>query len=154
MHLKIPSKKLNGNKQIRALMPNLIHSLDATALALLVETYFNNIAEVQNFYSIHDCFAVTANNVNNMIQFLKLAYIKIYTEDAYLRKLDRGILDYIKFSYGEDCFDPDTNKITVTITVDDKSKTIVEDYPNINLALGTKLPQVEDLIKNSSYLAS
>ena len=70
---------MNKAKQIRALMPNLIHSMDATTLALLVNLYFDKTSQsVNNFYSIHDCFAVTANNVEKLISIIKIVYINIF----------------------------------------------------------------------------
>lgn len=54
-------------------MPNLVLSLDAASLALLIDIYFRKEA-TNNFYSIHDCFAVTCNIVNYMVQLLKLSY--------------------------------------------------------------------------------
>lgn len=50
-------KKFNENKQKIALMPNLVHSLDAASLCLLIESYFSDNNSLY-FYSIHDCFAV------------------------------------------------------------------------------------------------
>ena len=68
--LVIPDDKKGYNKvkQKQAFMPNLVHSLDAASLALLVDLYFNNSkyavdssknGTVKNIFTIHDCFAVT-----------------------------------------------------------------------------------------------
>jgi DNA-directed RNA polymerase len=130
-------------------MPNLIHSLDATVLALLADDLFNNYLGISNFYAIHDCFAVTANNVSSLFNSLKSAYTKVYTQDIFLKELDNFIIQYIKFTYGKECFDDKTLKITVEIG----DEIIEEQYPNINYILGTELPPV-DLIKDSSYLIS
>jgi len=50
-------------------MPNLIHSLDAASLCLVIVNYFKEIDNL-NFYSIHDCFAVPCNKVNNLYGLL------------------------------------------------------------------------------------
>lgn len=145
--LQLSTGNLSCSKQVRAFMPNLIHSLDASALALLVDTYFNNVTEITNFYSIHDCFAVTANNVDILIKFLKQTYNKIYTDDKYLRKLNREIINHIKYNYGEESFDEEN--LVIKVVIDGKDKPI--HYPNVNLVLGTELPKTE-LIRESSYL--
>lgn len=142
--LKVATSKLNANKQIRAFMPNLVHSLDAASLALLVEYYFKAMdVNEKNFYAIHDCFAVTANNVDTLIKYLKLVYIKIYSEDDYLRQLNNELIHHIKFHYKSDCF----NDETLEIKVDN----LTLKYPDIEIVLGNKLPTL-DLIKNSSYI--
>lgn len=131
-------------------MPNLIHSLDAASLALLAEYHFN-CENINNFYAIHDCFAVTANNIESLIKYLKLVYIRIYSEDDYLRNLDGSaeILNHIIFHYGKDCYNPDTRLITVDINDGSypPGKEIKEKYPNIDYVIGTQLPTL-DLIRN------
>lgn len=97
----IEGGKLLKIKQIRSFMPNLVHSLDAASLALLLDSYFNNCYKVNNIYTVHDCFAVTANNIDSLMLLLKLVYRKIYFQDSYLIKLDRGIKDHIKNHYGD-----------------------------------------------------
>lgn len=37
------------------------------------------------------------------INLLKTVYLDIYTEDNYLRKFDKGIIDSIKYHYNNDC---------------------------------------------------
>ena len=132
--IKVKKKNvINKSKQIRSLMPNLIHSLDGASLSLIVNMFyidsFKN-SKVFNFFGIHDCFAVTANNIPNLIKFIKLVYIKIYTDDNYLRRFDQGIIDSIKAQFGDDSFD-DINK-TIKINED------VFDYPDVNkIIVGT-----------------
>ena len=93
--------QLSRAKQVRSFMPNLVHSLDATSLALLVDLYFKS-NNIHNIFSVHDCFAVTANRVGNVMELLKLVYTKIYSNDLYLEKLDRDIKNSIKVHFGED----------------------------------------------------
>jgi hypothetical protein len=144
--LRIADKtKLNSSKQVRAFMPNLIHSLDATSLAMLADLYFNSINGIKNLYAIHDCFAVTANNVEDLMQFLKLVYIKLYSESNYLRLLDRQIIDNIKTIYGKDCFDEETR------IVDTKEVEKMR-FPNINAVLDKDLDA--KFLLGSSYIIS
>lgn len=92
-------------------MPNLIHSLDAASLGLLVNFFFQEPAiRVKNFYSIHDCFGTSASNVSKLINLLSSVYILIYSDSAYLIKLDRDIKNHIKNIYGVQFID-EHNKI-------------------------------------------
>lgn len=152
--LIIPDDKKGYNKlkQKQAFMPNLVHSLDAASLALLIDLYFNNskyiVASskneiVKNIFTIHDCFAVTANNVENVMDLLKFVYIKIYSESNYLRKLDKGIIDFIKLNTKENSFD--ISKLEININGNTRK------YPNIEGVLGTD-SSAADFILNSSYI--
>lgn len=60
-------------------MPNLIHSLDAASLTLVLENYFK-VFDNNNFYSVHDCFAVPCYNVNFLISIIKAAYCTLYSK--------------------------------------------------------------------------
>jgi DNA-directed RNA polymerase len=122
-------------------MPNLVHSLDAAALACLADLYFNSSTS-KNFYAIHDCFAVTASNVQNIMDFLELVYVKIYTENSYLRQFDQHIKDHIKKIYHKE-FNDKTNIITV-----ENLPEIA--FPDINEVLEVTLNSKD--IKGSSYL--
>jgi hypothetical protein len=151
--LRVPNKnKTNSSKQVRAFMPNLIHSLDAAALALLADFYFhsNKNSKTKSMYAVHDCFAVTANNVENLMELLKLVYIKIYSEGVYLRGLDKEIKHQIKVNYGADVFNYD--KLTINIPDIEVLK-----FPDIEEVLGTKLPCINydvNELKTSSYIVS
>lgn len=115
-NINIKTDKINKGKQIRALMPNLIHSLDAASLSLIIDLYFHgNDYDYKriNFFAIHDCFAVTANNIVNLIKIIKLVYIKIYSDDSYLKRFDQGIINSIKSHFGIESFDDETKTIKV-----------------------------------------
>jgi len=128
-------------------MPNLIHSLDAAALALLANYHFKSNGN-NNFYAIHDCFAVTANNVEMLIKYLKLVYLDLYSEDTYLKKFHEEMIDDIKYHYSDSCYNPDTNEVNVTI----KGVDIKLLIPDVNVVLGTRLPSHDELIKDSAYI--
>ena len=129
--LLVGNKKVNKPKQIRALMPNLIHSLDATSLALLTENFFNySNSDIKNLYSIHDCFAVTGNNIQTLINFIKFVYVQIYSENNYLRKFDEGIIESIKLQLGSEVFNDNTKRI--------KFDGFDLEYPDIDLVIQGK----------------
>jgi DNA-directed RNA polymerase len=148
LNLSIISKdKLNTNKQKRALMPNLVHSLDAASLCLVIESYFkenNNI----NFYSIHDCFAVPCNKVSLLTELLKSAYCIIYSDSKYLVQFNENFLSKIKSYYGENAVSLIDNNLTVTT----KSGVITLKYPDINFILDSKISKID--VRNSSYIIS
>ena len=131
------SKKFDSNKQLRAFMPNLIHSLDAASLTHLLKKYFSN-PEFNNksIYTIHDCFAMPMNHIEFIIDSLRKVYISLYSENAYLTKLDSGILQHIENHYGPIVVNREKNLLTVKIN--DTPKNF--EYPDIKTVLGNDLP--------------
>jgi DNA-directed RNA polymerase len=146
LNLKIIEKeKFNNRKQIRAFMPNLIHSLDAASLVLLINEFFKENKEF-NFYSIHDCFAVTCNNVELIMNFLKSAYCIIYSKENYLLELNKTLLKNILDNYGENCYDPQTK----IITIERSDKKIKLKFPDITKIIDSEENSLEFL--KSSYI--
>lgn len=62
--IKFPTNIIDIKQQVHGFMPNLIHSLDASVLHLLLKKLSTNYTN--QFFSIHDCFATTANNINTL----------------------------------------------------------------------------------------
>jgi len=87
--------KYDKLKQVRALMPNLIHSLDATSLSLLYDK-FSNVYKDSQFLSIHDCFATTVDKVATLKTMLSSVYMELYSNDPYLDQFDKYLLNYIE----------------------------------------------------------
>jgi DNA-directed RNA polymerase len=89
-------------KQMRALMPNLIHSLDATSMFLLYEEFIKNYGDIVNLYTIHDCFATTADKGEKLLILIRSIYTKLYIENSYLRTFDEGIIYIIQQNLSKD----------------------------------------------------
>nr|ABR20838.1 RNA polymerase [Fusarium proliferatum] len=98
--------KIDKQKQVRALMPNLVHSLDATTLCVLYNLFSKSSYKTKNkninFYSVHDCYGVTAPNVESLIKHLQSTYINIYTDKNYIESFHKDIINNIYKVYGED----------------------------------------------------
>jgi len=88
---------INKSKQINALMPNLVHSLDSSALFLLYNTFKNSArtTEMVNFYSVHDCFGISATKVDLLINLLRNVYIELYSDNKYIENFDKDVIEYI-----------------------------------------------------------
>ena len=72
-------------------MPNLVHSLDASNIHLLID-YLKN----EPLFTIHDCLASTPNNMSKMELMVKNVFIKIYLADSnYLEKMHNNFIDQI-----------------------------------------------------------
>ena len=142
--LNIPIKtKFNTQKQIRAFMPNLVHSLDAATLSLLIDIFFKE-NKYQNFYSVHDCFAVTCNNVTSIYKILKAVYAAIYSKEPYLKELHEYFLKNIEKLYGSNSYNSKEN--TITIFKNNEYKFIK--YPDIKKVINIHSINIEE----SSYL--
>jgi DNA-directed RNA polymerase len=122
--------KFDLRKQSNAAMPNLIHSLDASSIALLYKELSGN--NTLNLYTIHDCFAVTADRVELLINLLKGVYLKIYSDDIYLLTLDKHIKYTILNSFGPTIFSQDQKYIIL----DNKEKIA---YPKLDKVIDTKI---------------
>lgn len=98
LNLKVSIKdKFDKNKQVRSLMPNLIHSLDSSSLSLLYEQFSKSYKNCQ-FFSVHDCFGTTCDKVFVLKTILASVYTDIYSSDPYLYKLDKFILDNLEYN--------------------------------------------------------
>ena len=91
---------INKLKQKNALMPNLVHSLDSTALFMLYNM-FKYCNKYINFYSVHDCYGVTAKYVEDLITILKTIYIELYSNSIYIQKFDNDLINLIITTYGD-----------------------------------------------------
>lgn len=146
--LKRIDKSLFNKEKIRAFMPNLVHSLDAASLALLLDSYFVDDDSIKNIYTVHDCFAaVPIDNVSNLMHLSqKLTYIKIYSDETYLKRLDKGIIDNIKNIYGDTSFNDKTRVINIP------ANNINIEFPSVNIVLG-KEPELDfNSLSKSSYI--
>jgi DNA-directed RNA polymerase len=92
----VPTEQLNYKQINNSLMPNFIHSLDASNVQFLVKNIKElNSSEFINLYTIHDCFASDYKTMG-VIEFLvKYSFIQIYFENDYLNLLHDSILKQI-----------------------------------------------------------
>lgn len=101
--------KYDLKKQKRAIRPNLIHSLDASAIAMLYQD-LGNI----DLFTIHDCFAVTANNVSLLVYKLKKVYRKMYSSNIYLLEFDNVLRLTLNKTFGDKVFPIDGYGVDIT----------------------------------------
>ena len=134
--------KFDLRKQKRSTMPNLIHSLDATTIALLYKDYKN----IGCLYTIHDCFATTANHVPMLIDVLKSVYLKLYSSEDYLLQFDKLVRININSRFGNKVFELNDTEVRVPDD-DSKKKTEILSYPDIDKVLNIKGHEKEK-IKN------
>ena len=128
------------SKQKRATMPNLIHSLDATTIAML----YNSFKNIGSLYTVHDCFGVTANNVPRLILKLKLVYIQLYSSTGYLREFDEFVKTTINKTRGNGVYKMGDDFVIIPRT----GKKLA--MPNINSVLNKSI-EVE-CVKQSANL--
>jgi DNA-directed RNA polymerase len=132
---------IDKNKQITAFMPNLVHSLDSTALCLLYSSFNISIMKEKgdnvNFYSVHDCYGVTAKYAELLINILRSIYIKMYSDEIFfIKNFDEDIINFIISSYGvEKC------------SYNSKERILIVDFKEY------KLPQISNLIEPNDKIA-
>jgi len=96
LNLKVTKENFDKNKQARALMPNLIHSLDATSMCKLYNFFMKSYNENAQFFSIHDCFGTTADKVFLLKTILTSVYTDLYSNEQYLLKFDSDMISILK----------------------------------------------------------
>lgn len=147
----IDNLKIDFKKQKTALMPNLIHYLDSTVLFLLFNVFSSSIegtGGVAIFYSVHDCYGVSAKYVAKLISLLKTIYIDLYSNISYIKQFDNDKIELIKLTYGEKYFIYDQDNRVIHL--EDK----IIKLPNIsNILLCKNKPLWYESLLGSQYLA-
>lgn len=89
----IPTGQIDKVSQQSAFMPNLIHSMDGSTITLLSKRL--KTLGIKNIYTIHDCFATTADNVSIINELVREAFCEIYSDERFLLKLHQFFIQYI-----------------------------------------------------------
>ena len=80
LRLSVEQRQVDRKKNLLAVAPNFVHSLDATHLMMVV----NRLADetiTDSFAMIHDSFGVHACDVDEMHYAIRDEFIKLYDED-------------------------------------------------------------------------
>jgi DNA-directed RNA polymerase len=113
---------INLRKQNEAIMPNIVHSFDASNIALLIKELLKNNNSV-NIYTVHDCWATNANDVELMFYQVKMAFLLLYSNELFVTKYHNFIINYIKFN---DYKINEDNEIVITC----RKRIQIPDVPN------------------------
>jgi DNA-directed RNA polymerase len=89
--ISIPTSNLDFSSIKRGFMPNLIHSLDASNIHILIDMIINQDLKI-NLYTIHDCFASTCDGMEIIDKLVREAFIVIYFDMDYLNKLHNYLI--------------------------------------------------------------
>ncbi|RKF57508.1 putative DNA-directed RNA polymerase [Golovinomyces cichoracearum] len=87
--------KISLRKQNTSIIPNLVHSLDASHVTLIVKKLILLDKNI-NLATIHDCFATNPNHINFLNHHIKYAFLNIYADKNYIKEFHMYILDYLK----------------------------------------------------------
>lgn len=74
-------ENIDGNKMINGIAPNYIHSLDATLMFLTVD----KLKDCNSFHLIHDSFGVPINQVEQLNEAVREAYVELFESKPLLR---------------------------------------------------------------------
>jgi len=83
--------KIDKNKQVQAIIPNIIHSLDATHLINVINNSFNN--NLYSIITIHDCFGTLPNSMDKLNYLVKKEFILLYSQDNFLDKFHNKMIE-------------------------------------------------------------
>jgi DNA-directed RNA polymerase len=94
--IKKPIKdKINIRKQDEGIMPNIVHSFDASNISLLIKELIKNNQNI-NILTIHDCFASNSNDVELMIIHVKVAFSLLYSKTNFIDSYHNFIINYLE----------------------------------------------------------
>jgi DNA-directed RNA polymerase len=133
--------KINKVKQIQAIIPNIIHSLDATHLINIINNFENY--KFNHLITIHDCFGTLPNHMEILNFLVKKEFILLYSQNKFLEKFHKRIIDTIK-----------DNNIEIIYEKKKAIKVIINDT-EIKIPKVPSLGQLDFLkIKESKYMIS
>jgi DNA-directed RNA polymerase len=109
---KIKNSNSNSNdyvvdrrKQVESIIPNVIHSLDASHLMFVIRECVNS--KILPIITVHDCFGTLPNQMFHLEQVIKKQFVILYTKENFLNKFHKKLLEsiednnYIIFKKGE-----------------------------------------------------
>ena len=127
--------EIDKNKQTSAIVPNIIHSLDASHIMQIININLN----LNNYpiITVHDCFGTHPNNLTNLSHVVKLEFIKLYSQYQFLDEFHKININLIEKSgyIITEILDKKKN-ITKKVVLNGNTKLILPEIPftgNLNL---------------------
>jgi hypothetical protein len=94
--LKIPIDGINKIKSVNAVKPNIIHSLDAEHLNLVVQTLLTKDIMIA---TILDCYRIYPNNYYIVKAVTIQEFLDLYSQKSFLLQYHNMCLEKINFNY-------------------------------------------------------
>ena len=92
--LKEYSNNLDTYKQSNSIIPNIIHSLDASHLMNVIIKM--NLKYNKSIITIHDCFGTHPNNIANLQEIVKFEFAELYSKEDFINKFHVEIINNLK----------------------------------------------------------
>lgn len=119
--------KMHTAKQVQAIIPNIIHSLDASHLINIINTADSN--NFKPIITVHDCFGTHPNKMEELSYLVKKEFISLYLTENFLKKFHKKILESITDNNIEIFKDKGTNKISKNYVLIKGTKYNIPDLP-------------------------
>lgn len=131
-------KKIDKAKQAQGIIPNIIHSLDASHIMNLIKTA--SIDKFRPIITVHDCFGTLPSLMGDLEYRVKKEFILLYSKNQFLNDFHQRLIQNLK-----------DNQLEI-VTKNDKSYVIFKN----NLLEIPEPPKLGDLdldnIKKSKYM--
>lgn len=85
MYEEDATQSLDIRKQVNAIAPNFVHSLDAAHMMLTINRLHD--AELRHFSMVHDSYGIHACDVDMLNKVLREEFVSIYREPVMTRFL-------------------------------------------------------------------
>jgi DNA-directed RNA polymerase, mitochondrial len=128
MVIKEWTDKVDKHKQSSSIIPNIIHSLDASHLMNVVIAA--NKLNINPVITVHDCFGTHPNKLDSLSYLVKLEFIKLYTNSNFLEKFHNRNLQNIEDNGLEIIKDNSTNIYYILIK---RTKHYIPNLGDLNL---------------------
>jgi hypothetical protein len=87
------TNKIDKRKQVHAIIPNIIHSFDASHLINLLNHYIKSDIDV---LPVHDCFGTHPNDMDNLASEVRKQFILLYSNQNFLENFHKKFILDIK----------------------------------------------------------
>ena len=96
---KILNPGYDHSKNNSSLIPNIIHSFDATHMQLIINKFYKK-GEREDFWAVHDCFGSHACDIVDLRKIIKNTFIELY-KDLDLSTFMKQVLENSNNEFGE-----------------------------------------------------
>nr|YP_025889.1 DNA-dependent RNA polymerase [Moniliophthora perniciosa]AAQ74287.1 DNA-dependent RNA polymerase [Moniliophthora perniciosa] len=139
--IKENTDKIDKGKQIQSIIPNIIHSLDATHLMNIIQNAIND--NFNPVITIHDCFGTLPNYMGSLEYRVKKQFVLLYSDNKFLNDYHTRFIQNLE-----------DNQFVIKET-NDKSYVLLENDKFLEIPTIPKLGKLDlEKIIKSKYMIS